>query len=180
MRYLHVRGIINHDLTGALPAIKGHRLSGIPESLESVQLNKLLRNPDRRTHLGCRNYAVLLLLARLGLRAAEVTSLQLEDIDWNQGEMEIRGKRQKQECLPLPADVGAALSSYLKHRGRSSHTRNIFIGIRTPFRPLGTGGFGRLFLRVRSAVCLFIHITCVNSSDQILRQVVVLTKLRRF
>jgi integrase/recombinase XerD len=140
-RYLHVSGVIHRDLTGALPAMAGWRLKNVPQGIQPAQLARLLRAPDRRTPSGRRAYAILLLLARLGLRKGEVASIELEDIDWERGEIRIRGKGEKYGLLPLPQDVGAALVAHLS-RGerRDLHSRAVFSGMKPPFLPLTAGG----------------------------------------
>ena len=91
LRFLHVRGDLAHDLVAAVPSVAGWRLAGLPKSLTPTELRELLRSGDRRTHVGRRNYAVLLVLARLGLRAGEAARLRLDDISWDRGELLIRG-----------------------------------------------------------------------------------------
>jgi len=91
---------------------------------------------DRRTKIGCRNYAILLLLVRLGLRASEVINLSLDDINWDQGELDICGKGRKHRVLPLPDDVGHALASYLRYARPKSIDRQVFIRSRAPYRGL--------------------------------------------
>jgi site-specific recombinase XerD len=145
VRFLHVSGVIQRDLTGAIPAIAGWRLTGIPKGIEPQELSRILQSPNRRTRCGRRDYAILLLLARLGLRRNEIALLALEDIDWERGELLIRGKGEKQERLPLPKDVGAALAAHLK-RGvrRNQHSRAVFLSKRMPFAPLSPMGIGRV------------------------------------
>ena len=138
MRYLHVRGDMPHDLTGALPALAGWRLRGLPKALETTQLRQLLKACDRRTHVGRRDFAVLLLLARLGLRAGEVAALELDDVAWDRGELRTRGKGQQHDTLPLPNDVGTALARYLRFGRPRSRSRRIFLRVRAPTRELTT------------------------------------------
>lgn len=127
-------------LAGAVPAVAGWRDSGLPRALEPEQVAKLLRGCDRRTALGRRNYAILILLVRLGLRAGEVAALELDDLDWRRGEIRVNGKGQRQERMPLPADVGEALASYLR-RGRVRTTsRTVFLRTCAPQGPLGRAG----------------------------------------
>jgi site-specific recombinase XerD len=109
LRYLYLQGELPADLTGAVPRVASWRLVGVPKGWNPMQLRRLLRSCDRRRHGGRRDYAVLLLLARLGLRAGEVVALQLDDIDWRDGELVVRGKGRRDARLPLPADVGEAL-----------------------------------------------------------------------
>lgn len=143
-RFLHVSGVIQRDLTGALPAIAGWRLTGIPKGIEPRALARLLAAPNRRTRAGRRDYAILLLLSRLGLRKGEVASLELEDINWEKGELLIHGKGEKHERLPLPKDVGTALAVHLKRGVRHKHSRALFLSVKTPFRPLASTGIGNV------------------------------------
>lgn len=136
LRYLYLRGQIALELTGALPAIAGWRLRGLPKALTSLQVRRLLRACDRRKHVGRRDYAVLLLLRRLGLRAGEVAALELEDVDWQRGEIQVHGKGTHLELLPLPAEVGAALANYLHLSRPSCCIRRLFLCVRAPHGPL--------------------------------------------
>ncbi|MEK7754990.1 MAG: site-specific integrase [Acidobacteriota bacterium] len=138
LRYLHVTGQIGLSLAAAVPAVAGWRSSGLPKALEPGQVASLLRSCDRRRAVGRRDYAVLVLLARLGLRAGEVAALELEDLDWRAGELAIEGKGRRQERLPLPRDVGEALASYLQRGRPVSDRRRVFLGARAPYRPLAT------------------------------------------
>ena len=101
------------DLAGAVPAVACWRLSHLPKSLPPEQVERLLARCDSSTPTGRRDYAILLLLARLGLRAGEVVAMTLENLDWERGEIVVRGKGQRQARLPLPTDVGTALVGYL-------------------------------------------------------------------
>lgn len=136
MRYLHVRGDMPHDLSGALPALASWKLRGLPKALEATQLRQLLKACDRRTHVGRRDYAVLLLLARLGLRAGEVAALKLDDLAWDRGELRTRGKGQQYDTLPLPSDVGTAVARYLRSSRPRSLSRCIFLRVRAPTKEL--------------------------------------------
>lgn len=139
--WLHLSGQVPAPLAAAVPSVAGWRLTGLPKGLEPGQLGRLLAAPDRRTPTGRRDYAVLLLLARLGLRAGEVARLGLDDMDWRRGEITILGKGNRSERLPLPGDVGAAIAAYLR-RGRPSTAqgRSVFVRVRAPHRALTTGG----------------------------------------
>ena len=92
----------------------------------------MLQGCDRRTPHGRRDYAILLLLARLGLRAGEVVALTLEDLDWDAGELQVRGKGARTDRLPLPHEVGAALVAYLRDGRPPSTTRQVFLRMRAP------------------------------------------------
>jgi site-specific recombinase XerD len=139
--WLHVTGQVPVPLAAAVPSVAGWRLSGLPKGLEPGQLRQLLACCDRRTLTGRRDYAIMLLLARLGLRAGEVAGLGLDDIDWRRGEIAVRGKGNRGERLPLPADVGAAIAAYLR-RGRpaTAEGRSVFIRVHAPHRALTAGG----------------------------------------
>lgn len=127
--WLYVTGQAPVSLVAAVPSVAGWRLSGLPKGLEPGQLRRLLAGCDRRTPTGLRDYAIMLLLARLGLRAGEVARLGLDDIDWRRGEITVVGKGGRAERLPLPADVGAAITGYLR-RGRpgTAAARSVFVG----------------------------------------------------
>jgi integrase/recombinase XerD len=139
--WLHVTGATPVSLAGAVPSVAGWRLSALPKGLEPGQLRRLLAACDRRTATGRRDYAIMLLLARLGLRAGEVAHLGLGDIDWRHGEVAIVGKGNRAERLPLPADVGAAIAAYLR-RGRpgTAEGRSVFVRVHAPHRALTAGG----------------------------------------
>lgn len=141
LRWLHLTGVLAVPLAAAVPSVAGWRLSGLPKGLEPEQLRRLLAAPDRRTPTGRRDYAVLLMLARLGLRAGEVARLGLDDIDWRRGELTIVGKGNRGERLPLPADVGAAVAGYLRQgRPGTAQDRSVFVRVHAPHRALTTGG----------------------------------------
>ena len=139
--FLHVEGVLAESLSGAVPSVAGWRLAGLPRGLEAGQVRRLLASCDRRTAVGRRDFAILTLLVRLGLRRGEVARLELRDLDWRAGEIVIRGKGSRQERLPLPADVGEAVAGYLR-RGRpaSAEGRCLFIRVKAPHRPLTPGG----------------------------------------
>ena len=132
LRYLHVRGDLAADLTTAVPAVAGRRLVGLPKGLLPEEVRRLLQCCDRRSSVGRRNFAVLLLMVRLGVRASEVANLRLEDLHWRRGELVIRGKRRREDRLPLPADVGDALVSYLKRGRPRTAARQLFLRVRAP------------------------------------------------
>lgn len=141
LRWLHLTGQVPAAFAAAVPSVAGWRLSGLPKGLEPGQLRALLAAPDRRTATGRRDYAVMLLLSRLGLRAGEVARLGLDDIDWRSGQIEVRGKGNRTERLPLPADVGAAITGYLRRgRPRTAQGRSVFVRVHAPHRALSTGG----------------------------------------
>jgi site-specific recombinase XerD len=147
-RFLHLRGDITVNLALAVPTVADWRLSTLPKSIEPDQVERLLRSCDRRTAAGRRDHAVLLLLARLGLRAGEVASLSLDDIDWEAGEITVHGKGSRQDRLPLPQDVGEALAAYLCHGRPACASRRVFLTVRAPIHDItGHGVVGSIVWR---------------------------------
>jgi integrase len=142
--YVHIEGLIPAPLRDVVPGVAGRRLAGLPRSLEPHEVHRLLAACDRRTRAGRRDFAILMLLARLGLRAGEVRSLALEDIDCRAGELLVKGKGHRLERLPWPADVGLALTAYLQ-RGRPSTAqgRTVFVRVRAPHRELSSAGISQ-------------------------------------
>jgi site-specific recombinase XerD len=136
LRFLLQRGAIHTDLVRTLPGVATWRLSHLPKSLPPEQVEQLLACCDRSTPTGKRDYAILLLLARLGLRGGEVLAMTLEDLDWERGEIVVRGKGQRLERLPLPAKVGAALACYLREVRPARATRRVFIRMKAPLQGL--------------------------------------------
>ncbi|MGI8684913.1 MAG: tyrosine-type recombinase/integrase [Acidimicrobiales bacterium] len=117
LRFLHVEGVVEAPLAQAVPAVANRSGAGLPRGLDRATVARLLATCDRRTGRGRRDYAVLVLLARLGLRAGEVARLSLDDIDWRAGEVVVHGKGARVDRLPLPSEVGDAVVGYLR-RGR--------------------------------------------------------------
>jgi integrase/recombinase XerD len=109
LQYTRYLGEVTLDLAAAVPIVANRSMTSIPRAISAKHVRQLLASIDRRTAVGRRDYAILLLLARLGLRSGEVASLELHDIDWNLGQVSVRGKSGKRNRLPLP------------HRGRQSH-----------------------------------------------------------
>jgi len=128
LHYLHVEGLIDAPLRGAVPGVADLRGRALPRGLEPATVASLLASCDRAQTVGLRDYAILLLLARLGLRAFEVAAMCLEDVDWHRGEIVVRGKGSRRDCLPLPVDVGEALASYLRCRPQSV-SRALFLRV---------------------------------------------------
>ncbi len=141
LRYLQLAGLIEAPLVWAVPSVADLRDRTLPRGLEPAAVRKLLASCDRRTLAGRRDYAILLLLARLGLRAGEVAATQLEDVDWRAGELLVRGKGSRQDLLPLPVDVGEALVSYLRRRPRCE-CRALFLRVTAPRRELNRSTIG--------------------------------------
>lgn len=134
LRFLYRHGDTATDLAATVPAVADWRLSHLPKYLEAAQVESLLRHCDQ-SHPTCqRDYAVLLLMGRLGLRAGEVVAMRLDDLDWEAGELMVRGKGARRERLPLPRDVGEALASYLRHTRPDCATRQVFVRMKAPRR----------------------------------------------
>jgi site-specific recombinase XerD len=134
LRFLQQRGLLATDLAAAVPGVSGWRLAHLPKALPAEQVELLLASCDRGTSAGRRDYAVLMLLARLGLRGGEVAAMTLDDLDWECGEIVVHGKGQRLARLPLPMDVGSALVDYLRRDRPVCATRHVFIRIRAPIR----------------------------------------------
>jgi site-specific recombinase XerD len=134
--FLCQHGWLKSSLRAAVPTVASGRPRDLPVFLEPAQIEQVLRGCDRSTLDGRRDYAILLLLARLGLRANEVCSLTLEDINWPSGEVLVRGKRGREDRLPLPPDVGRALATYLKQGRPPSSCRRVFLCLNAPYRGL--------------------------------------------
>ena len=141
LRFLHLEGVLERSLAGAVPSVAGWRLSELPKRLEAGEVDALLESCDGSTVIGLRDLAILTVLARLGLRAGEVAALSLEDIDWRAGELVVRGKGARFERLPLPHDVGEAIVGYLRDgRPATAQDRAVFVRVRAPHHRLSPGG----------------------------------------
>ena len=170
LRYLHVQGALAHDLAGCVPAVAGWRLASLPKGLELEQVERILATCDQRSLVGCRDRAVLYLLARLGLRAGEVAGLRLEDIDWRAAEVVVRGKG-RESRLPLPPDVGAAIVAYLRHRPRVD-CRAVFLCVHAPHRAITSPAISVLTRRALRAVGMSVgsaHVLRHTAATQMLR-----------
>jgi site-specific recombinase XerD len=148
LRFLLFRGDINCNLAACVPTVADWRLSELPTSLAPEKVERLLHNCDQGTAIGKRDYAVLLLLARLGLRAGEIVAMTLDDINWEAGVVTIRGKGMRRDQLPIPQDVGEALVAYLRHGRPPCATRRIFIRAKAPCRGFsGSTAIGNIVRR---------------------------------
>jgi len=137
-QFLRFRGDLTQDLTGAILTVPNWRLTSVPPSLTPQEVRRLLRQCDQRTPTGQRNFTILLILARLGLRASEIMLMTLDDIDWEAGEIVVRGKGSRHDHLPLPRDVGAAIVTYLRRWRPPCTTRRLFVRIKAPIRGFRT------------------------------------------
>ena len=134
--FLHLTGAVTQSLAAAVPSVAGRRLAGLPPRLEPDHVQRLLAVCDRRTLGGRRDFAVITTLARLGLRAAEVAALRLDDLRWRAGEIVVHGKGRRAERMPLPADVGDAIAAYLRQRPARVQERTVFVRLLAPLGPL--------------------------------------------
>ncbi len=139
LRFLHVRGHLPVPLAGALPAVAGWSRPPLTRALRPADVARLLDSCDRATAAGRRDYAALMLLARLGLRAGEAAALRTSDIDWRAGEILVRGKGNRQERLPLPSDVGEALAGYCRHSRPQAGQPFLLLQARAPYTALSAG-----------------------------------------
>jgi len=133
-RFLFLRGETESDLAGAVPAAPQWRLAELPKHLTPEEVEQVVRACQRDTPVARRDHAIILLLARLGLRASEVIALELDDVDWRAGVLKVRGKGRHHDRLPLPADVGTAVATYLRQHRPHCATRRLFIRTRAPHR----------------------------------------------
>lgn len=136
LRFAHATGRTVVPLAGAVPAVASWRLSALPRGLQATEIERLLACCGRETAVGLRDYAVLSLLARLGLRGAEAAGLRLSDIDWRAGEVAVMGKGSRVERLPLPASAGEALARWLTDGRPGCESRAVFVTVRRPYRQL--------------------------------------------
>lgn len=144
LRFLHVEGLTAVSLAAALPPVAAWRQTQLPARLTSSEVEALLKSCDRSQAHGLRDFAILTLLARLGLRAIEVARLELDDLNWRIGEIVIRGKGRRYDRLPLPVDVGEALVAYLRGGRPRTDLRQVFITQHAPLRGIGTSAVSKV------------------------------------
>lgn len=149
-RYLLFNGDTTVDLVSCVPSVANRQYSDIPKYLNPKELKLLLGSCDRTKPVGMRDYAILLLMARLGLRAGELMLMTLDDINWEEGTVVIHSKTGRDETLPLPKDVGSAVVKYLKNGRPKCSTRRLFIRAKAPYR-----GFAR-----NGSVCIVVRYAC--------------------
>jgi site-specific recombinase XerD len=171
--FLRMEGLTVLALDQAVLSVAGWN-SSLPRAVDARVVERLLAGCDRRRAIDRRDYAILMLLGRLGLRAGEVVALRLEDIDWRSGEILVRGKRRRQDRLPLPVDVGAALAAYLRRGRPSSSDRRVFLRHFAPH--IGLEGSGAI-RGVMDRACRRASVAYVNPHR--LRHTVATELLRR-
>jgi len=147
VRFLVATGACRPGLDGAIPTIAHWRLASLPRGLSASDVERVIATCDSATPTGARNRAMLLLLARLGLRAGEVAALRLEDIDWPQATLQVAGKSRRATRLPLPQEVGDAILSYLPHRPTKPRSDRLFLRAWSPRGPLARGSVSSVAAR---------------------------------
>ncbi|MFG1711001.1 tyrosine-type recombinase/integrase [Nonomuraea sp. M3C6] len=148
LRFLHLRGRIPDPMDGAAPAAAGWHRPPLTRRIHPDDVAAILASCDRSTHPGRRDYAILMLLSRLGLRAGEAAAARIGDIDWRAGEILVRGKGGHDERLPLPPDVGAAIADYCRHARRTdAASEMLFLHARAPYGPITSSTVGYIVER---------------------------------
>ena len=145
-QFLFWSGKTERNLSNAVPKARQPKPTGIPRYLEPEQVNRLIEVVRDHQKTGRRNYAMLMLIARLGLRAPEVTAIELDDIDWRAGEILIRGKRQLHDRMPMSAEVGEAIVDYIENERRGPD-RALFVSVKPPFKRFKDAQILRWILR---------------------------------
>ena len=136
LKFLYLKGHTVRAVASAVPPVAGWHDTTLPVGLARSDVNRLLAGCDRGSSDGIRDYAILMLVARLGLRSIEVARLELGDLDWRAGEIMVRGKARRQDRLPLPCDVGEALSAYLCDARPVTTIREVFLAVKAPRRAI--------------------------------------------
>jgi len=149
LKFLQMRGLCDPKLADAVPSIATWKLSSIPDRLTKEQLEEFLASFNKKSATGRRNYAIALCLARLGLRSSEVAQLTLDDIDWRSGNICITSSKSRRLfSLPLPKDVGKAITEYLLSGRPSTENRNIFVcHLLNKGEPLSSSAVGAVIRR---------------------------------
>jgi site-specific recombinase XerD len=151
LRFLISQGRCPDYLYASIPTFVHWRLSALPRYLQADQVEQLIASPDLATSIGRRNRAILLLLARLGLRASDVVQLRLDDLNWREGMIRVSGKGRRQTVLPLTQEVGDALAAYIKDHRPQADTDAVFVRSSAPYRASLTPMRFRYSLLVRCA-----------------------------
>jgi site-specific recombinase XerD len=141
LRYSYLVGLVDQDLSAAALSVSGRRRSLLPQGITPIESRLLLSACDRRRATGRRDYAVIVLMLRLGLRATEGATLRLEDLDWRAGQLTVHGKGGRVDQLPLPVDVGEVIAAYLRRgRPRDATVREVFLRVAAPQVAMTRGG----------------------------------------
>jgi site-specific recombinase XerD len=183
LRYLVASGVCRPGLEGAIPTIASWRLVSLPRCLSSADIDRVIATCDSSTLAGTRNRAILLLLARLGLRAGDVAALRLEDIDWQQSSIVVAGKSRLAARLPLSQEVGDTILAYLPMRPSQDTSGRIFLRIAPPWRPIARGTVTSVAARaIRTAGIVTpargAHVFRHSAASELLRQGASLDQIR--
>jgi integrase/recombinase XerD len=145
LRYAQYRGDVRLELAAAVPVVANWSMPELPRAISADHVRQLLASIDQGTAMGRRDYAIVLLLARLGLRSSEVVSLELDDIDWNRAILTVRGKGGLRHEFPLSSEVGQAIAAYLYDGRPPSPSRRVFLRAKAPIRGFrGASGVGSI------------------------------------
>jgi len=147
LRFAHLRGYTTRSLADCVPTAASWRDSGRSRALSPPDVERLLVACDRSTMIGRRDFAVVSVLARLGLRSCEVAGLVLDDVNWRAGELAVTGKNGRREWLPVPVDVGEALADYCGTGRPTTEHRAVFVHGRAPHGPLSSSAVGHIVVR---------------------------------
>ncbi len=147
LRFLYLQALIATPLGEGVPPVPGWKDTAVPRRLAATEVQALLDSCDRATVTGKRDLAVLLLLARMGLRAAEVAGLELESFHWRVGELVVRGKGGRCDQMPLPGEVGEAVAAYLVEARPRVESRTVFLTLVAPPRPMTHTTVGQMVWR---------------------------------
>jgi site-specific recombinase XerD len=173
---LRAREAINTDLASVVPSVAGWELAGLPRHLPVGVVNRVLAKQEHASRKGRRDYAILLLLARLGLRSCEVAALRLDDLDWSTGRIVVRSRKASRTvALPLPVDTGRAIADYLKAGRPSCRNREVFIAHRAPWRALSRPGV----CHVARRALIRAHVSGVSLGAHTFRHTLATDLLRR-
>jgi integrase/recombinase XerD len=183
LRFLYLEGLTPVLLSPAVPSPAGWTLAGLPRSVSTTQASDLLASCDRQSGQGRRDFAILTLLIRLGLRAGEVADLDLDHLDWRHGQLQVRGKTHRAERLPIPPDVGEAIVAWLQDgRSRAETSRAVFTRLRAPRGRLTAGSVGAVVRRAGERAgfpCIGPHRLRHTAGTELLRAGANLTEVGR-
>ncbi len=175
LRYLIAKGVCRPGMDDAIPTIAHWRLAALPRYLPAADVDRILNSCDERTPLGLRDHAVLLLLARLGLREGDIRDMRLSDLDWQQGAVRVSGKGRVEVRLPLTQEVGDGILRYLQRGRPPAQTDRLFVRMAAPWGSLGTGTVSSLVARAMDRAGIVsksrgAHVLRHSAATQMLRQ----------